>query len=236
MHISQILINNSAEDIPPYIKHCIETIQSLYPEASHSIYDEKKLISFIADNFEPSVIDAFKSLVPNAYKADLGRYCLLYKFGGWYFDIAIKPLRRIDLSADVDLLAFRDVGLISGTSCSTSNGIIDSKIHNPVFLKAIEMVVKNCHEKFYGINALSPTGPNLFGEAISIAGSRAKNIFEDVAFLTPLHSNKNKSFVLPDGEIFSFLKPTDGGDLAALGLSGTNNYVSLYQARNIYKN
>jgi mannosyltransferase OCH1-like enzyme len=235
MHFSQILIANSPEPISPYIKGCVEAIKSLYPEGDHSVYDNQKLVDFIAKNFDQSVVDAYHRLVPNAYKADLGRYCLLYVLGGWYFDIAIKPLRRIDLSPEVDLLAFRDIGQISQTSFSVSNGIIYAKRNNPIFKKAIEMVVANCRENYYGLNALSPTGPNLFGEAIALAGPRANNVIGDVQFLTPFYGKKNKAFVLPDGEIFSFFKPANGGDLVSLGVGGGNNYVSLYEAKQIYK-
>lgn len=234
MHISQILIAEAVAQYPPYIQHCINTIQHLFSGARHAIYDDKKLADFISKNFNKSVSAAYQRLIPNAYKADLGRYCLLYKLGGWYFDIAIKPLRSIEFSSEVDLVAFRDVGLISETPYSLSNGLIYAKSNNSVFDAAIELVVKNCELGLYGVNALCPTGPNLFGQAVASQGPNSKNIFGDVIYLTPIHSNKNKAFVLPDGEIFSFFKPANGGDLSSLGVLGANNYVELYQEKRIY--
>lgn len=235
MHVSQILIADSRSQHSSYIAECVQSIKALFPDANHSIYDEQKITDFISAHFDNSVLSAFNKLIPNAYKADLGRYCLLYELGGWYFDIALRPFRRIDFSEEIDLFAFRDFGLISQTPHSVANGIIYSKAHNPIFKTAIELVVRNCELNFYGVNALCPTGPNLFGQAIAAHGSNTCNLFGDVLFLTPLHGKKNKAFVLPDGEIFSFFKPTDGGDISQLGVLGANNYVSLYGERNIYK-
>jgi mannosyltransferase OCH1-like enzyme len=235
MNISQILITDTKSEYPQYIAECLQSVRALFPEANHCVYDEPKIIEFIGANFDESVLNAFNRLIPNAYKADLGRYCLLYKLGGWYFDIAIRPFRRIDFSDDIDLFAFRDFGLISQVPYSVANGIVYSKKYNPVLKTAIELVVKNCELNFYGVNALCPTGPNLFGQAIASHGSNIRNLFGDVLFLTPLHGIKNKAFVLPDGEIFGFFKPADGGDLTQVGIQGSNNYVSLYSNRNIYK-
>ena len=35
------------------------------------------------------------------YRSDLARYCLLYELGGWYLDIALKPLIRMQLKSEV---------------------------------------------------------------------------------------------------------------------------------------
>ena len=57
--------------------------------------------------------------------------------------------------------------------------------------------------------------------------------------LTPMHPNKNRSYVLPNGEIvalhknawFSSAKPAE---ISSMGAKGTNNYVDIYRARNVY--
>jgi len=234
MHISQILITDYNSPYPPYIQECVHNIRSLFPEATHLIYDGQKMTDFIKSHFDEVVLAAYHQLIPNAYKADLGRYCLLYELGGWYFDISLRPFRRIDFPEEIDFFAFRDFGLISQTAHSVSNGIIYSKKHNPIFKTAIELVVRNCEENFFGVNALCPTGPNLLGQAVANYGSNSKHVFGDVLYLTPNHIIRNKAFVLPDGSIFSLAKPTEAGDISSLGVHGANNYLDLYLSGDVY--
>ena len=42
---------------------------------------------FISKYFNKDVLEAYDTLLPGAYKADLWRYCILYKMGGIYMDI-----------------------------------------------------------------------------------------------------------------------------------------------------
>jgi hypothetical protein len=60
-------------------------------------------------------------------------------------------------------------------------------------------------------------------------------VVADALDLTPTHQIKNRAYVLPDGTIFAWHKPSAGGDLQALGGHGTNNYVTLWDARQIYE-
>ena len=61
----------------------------------------------LIDNFDFEVVAAYDKFRPYSYKADLGRYCLLYAMGGWYFDIAIKLIMPITLHDDLETLAFK---------------------------------------------------------------------------------------------------------------------------------
>ena len=101
-------------------------------------------------------------------------------------------------------------------------------------LKYIELIVENCRNRYYGINALCPTGPILFGRAIANCGENENYIFGDVRFLTPMCNITNKAFVLPSGEIFCMFKPSDGGDLTKLGGLGVNNYNNFYNEDKVY--
>ena len=51
---------------------------------------------FIEDNFEKDVLDSFDILKPGAYKADLFRYCILYKKGGIWSDLTDDYLVPLD--------------------------------------------------------------------------------------------------------------------------------------------
>jgi mannosyltransferase OCH1-like enzyme len=90
-----------------YHQNAVETITNLNPEYEYIFFNDKERREFIKNNFEKSVLEAYDILVPGAYKADLFRYCYLYKNGGCYFDykiIARKPLRDIIKKDDTLLI------------------------------------------------------------------------------------------------------------------------------------
>ena len=51
---------------------------------------------FIRKNFDPIVLEVYDKIIPGAFKADLWRYCVLYKLGGIYADIDMICLNSFD--------------------------------------------------------------------------------------------------------------------------------------------
>jgi hypothetical protein len=76
--------------LPPKMSKCVEKLKKDNPEFEHHLYDDADCRAFIVDNFDKSVVDAYDALIPGAYKADLWRYCVLYKKGGVYLDIKFQ--------------------------------------------------------------------------------------------------------------------------------------------------
>jgi mannosyltransferase OCH1-like enzyme len=76
--------------LPPKMAKCVEKLKLDNPEFEHHLYDDADCRVFIAENFDTSVLDAYDALIPGAYKADLWRYCVLYKKGGVYLDIKFQ--------------------------------------------------------------------------------------------------------------------------------------------------
>ena len=220
---------------PPFLLHCQTVTQELIPHNSYCLYNNEMCRTFIKNNFSDCVLSSYDKLNPYAYRSDLARYCLLYELGGWYLDIALKPLIRMQLKSEVQCLVFRECLSIAGGSWGISNSALYTAPRNPIFLTAINLIVENSTNKYYGLNALDPTGPNLLGRALVLCNQIENTIFGDTLLLTPNSSNKNKAMVLPTGDIFAFSKPAAGGDLSALGAKGTNNYVNLYNLRQVYK-
>jgi hypothetical protein len=112
--------------------------------------------------------------------------------------------------------------------------VLYSKPDNKALQTAIEMIVANCIEQYYGITPLCPTGPTLLGKALAFNGSQANFVYGDYLELTPTYGQKNRGFVLPDGTIMAWSKPAGGGDLTGLGAKGVNNYNELWAARKVY--
>ena len=62
-------------------------LQKMNPQFDIYLYDDQDRINFIKDNFDQNVLDAYNSLLPGAFRSDLWRYAIIYKYGGVYIDI-----------------------------------------------------------------------------------------------------------------------------------------------------
>lgn len=78
------------KELPPKMIECVEKLKQDNPEFKHHLYDDEDCRTFIKNNFDRKVLNAFDSLIPGAYKADLWRYCILYKKGGIYLDVKFQ--------------------------------------------------------------------------------------------------------------------------------------------------
>jgi mannosyltransferase OCH1-like enzyme len=234
MEISQIFLSDTDQGLPPFLRNATSTVKNAFPNDNHTIYDKNSLRQFISDNYDANVLGAYDFLRPYSYKADLGRFCLLNKIGGWYFDIAVRMMNPVEVGERIKFLAFRDIQRFSFTSWSCATTVLYSRPNNPALQTAIEMIVNNCYDKYYGITPLCPTGPTLLGAALAANGSQPDFVYGDFLELTPTHEQKNKAFVLPDGTIMAWHKPSGGGDLTGVGAKGVNNYNEMWNKREVY--
>jgi mannosyltransferase OCH1-like enzyme len=234
MELSQIFLSDDNQELSPFLLYATSTVKNAFPNSNHTVYDKDSLRQFIADNYDADVVRAYDALRPYSYKADLGRFCLLNKLGGWYFDIAVRMMNPVEVGDRIKFLAFRDIQRFSYTSWACATTVLYSQPDNAALQTAIEMIVANCKEQYYGITPLCPTGPTLLGKALAANGSQADFVYGDYLELTPTHEQKNRAFVLPDGTIMAWSKPSGGGDLTGVGAKGVNNYNELWANRQVY--
>mgnify|MGYP001311241984 CR=1 FL=1 len=243
IRVSQIFISDKDEKLSSFLKFTSNSITKEFINCKHKIYNNDEIREFIKINYSSEVLWAYDKLRPYSYKSDLGRFCLLYKLGGWYFDIGIQCVKGIDVANEVDMICFRDEQRHSKTSWAASGGIIWSKAKNNILLAAIEGIIINCKQNWYGRTPLCPTGPALYGEAI-VKHNRDKNIiFGDL--IRPMipftrrnfpylkHIFKSK-FILPNYKTIGIVKPSKGGDLKSLGVIGGNNYNYYWHNKSVY--
>jgi len=234
MEISQIYLSDESNELSHFLQYATGTVKAAFSNASHTIYTKETLRQFIADNYDSDVLWAYDCLKPYSYKADLGRFCLLNKLGGWYLDIAVRVVNPVQVGPRIKWLAFRDIQRFSFTSWACATTVLYSQPDNPALTTAIQLIVNNCHERFYGITPLCPTGPTLLGQALAMNGPNPDFVYGDYLELTPTHEQKNRAFVLPDGTIMAWSKPSGGGDLTGVGAKGVNNYNELWARRDVY--
>ena len=203
----------------------LESFNKYIPRNNHVIWDHKMIVSFIKDNFNSDVLDAYNSLNAYAYKADLASYCILSKIGGWYSAITNEMVSVVPDTSDNSLVIFRDIQKYSNTSWAVACQLIYSQKNNPVFDIAINRIVENVKNKHYGNNPLCVTGPVVLGQAVAQVGDINYYSIGDFEESSP------RVFRLSDGTVLARYKQLNYGDI---GIQGTNNYNTIWNDKNVY--
>ena len=152
------------KDLPELLQKNMDMLKKQNPEFKFFLFDDNDCREFIQQYFDISVLEAFDKLIPGAYKADLFRYCVLYIHGGIYLDIkyyGIYGFKFITLT-DTEYLVW-DLP-ISGRGIY--NALMICKAGNQLLWKAIQTIVENVSNSFYGTSTLEPTGPILLKKLI----------------------------------------------------------------------
>ena len=151
------------KDLPQKMLENVESLKKQNPRFEHYLFDDNDCREFIKNNFDEQVLNAYDTLIPGAYKADLWRYCVLYIHGGIYMDIklnCINGFKLIELTEKNHYVKDR-VGLLS-----IYNALMACQKGSPLLWKAIYKVVMNVNKRFYGSNPLEPTGPIMLGSIV----------------------------------------------------------------------
>jgi len=144
----------------------IKTIKDYNPEFNYFLFDEiTDCKKFIFDNYPDYVYYAYNQLIPIEYKNDLWKYCILYKYGGIYIDTKFN--------CNYKLINFIDHNFFASQFDYYNNkyliysGFIITKAKNPIFLRAINTIISNIKNNYYGISETYPTGSGLLGSIFS---------------------------------------------------------------------
>jgi mannosyltransferase OCH1-like enzyme len=148
------------KNLPPLMENAVNMIKELNPRFNYELFDDNDCREFIKNNFSVEVLEAFDTLVPGAYKADLWRYCILYKKGGIYLDIKYKPANGFKFINMTEKEHF----VLDSDKDGIYNALMICKQGNQILLNAIYKIVDNVAKRFYGNSALEPTGPLLLGK------------------------------------------------------------------------
>jgi len=70
----------------PKLMNAINSWRKYSKEFEYYFYTDEICEKFMKENFEGEIYDAYKKLPISVMKADLWRYCVVYKYGGIYAD------------------------------------------------------------------------------------------------------------------------------------------------------
>lgn len=255
MKIHQILINDSGklpDKFPDFHNACKEQLLKIYPESDYRLYSGDEIEIIIKENFEEDVYISYKRLKPYACRADLARLCLLYLYGGLYVDLNLYFLSKIDHLEKLNFFAFRDLPELSLQSWAVQNGIMYSVRKSKVAKNAIDLIVKHCKTNYYGLQCVDVSATTVLGRSIvqslpddkiytpgQLTNILSENIpeelFDEIEKFG--YDRKSKSllgFVTNDKKLIALRKPCGGGDIKSMGFLGTNNYVEMWEKRDIF--
>ena len=151
------------KNLPENMNKTINYLKNCNPAFKYYLFDDEDCKTFIKNNFDNKVYEAFNSLIPGAYKADLWRYCILYKLGGIYIDIKYVPLNSFKLIN----LTEKEHFVLDNDKYGIFNALMVCLPGNNKLEIAINKIVENVKNKYYGSSSLDPTGPRLLGSLFS---------------------------------------------------------------------
>jgi mannosyltransferase OCH1-like enzyme len=233
--IHQIFISDNDSPIRSQLKTNVEKIRSLYPEYDYNLYNDRMIQEILKNNFNHKTFQAYMDLKPYAFKADLARMCLLYLYGGYYFDIGIDIINRINLDehdivmvlGNTDKYHYNSI-LIENNFCFVKNK------KNKIIKSIIDYIVDNVYNLDYNTHPLDITGPLAIGKIID---TKNKNITfctvkSHSEFFTDEELDDNivrgRKIAYYRDKMFYYFKHSEfNADLSKMGASGTNNYQKM---------
>lgn len=153
--------------LPPEMRKRVETLKAKHPDFQHIVYDDILCRQFMKENY-PEFLGAYDTLIPGAYKSDLWRMCVLYKYGGIYFDIKFEIIGDFTFHSVLDKNYFAKDYSPDPTPHKHRIAIafIVTVPNNPLIMKCIRHIVSNVDNHYYGETPFDITGPDAVGKAL----------------------------------------------------------------------
>lgn len=162
--------------LPPMMELTVQNLKTQNPEFEHYLFDDSDCENYIFNNFDIEVYNTYKYLIPGAFKADLWRYCILYKEGGIYLDIKFKSVGKfklINLLNDEHFVLDRSSErLWLPDNPGIYNALLVCRPENRLMLNCIKHIVYQTKNNFYSYNTLYISGPGLIGFLFSTCYTR----------------------------------------------------------------
>jgi len=203
--------------------HSVKQIKQNNPKFNYQLFDDNDCRQFIQDNFDASILNAYDSLIPGAYKADLWRYCILYKKGGIYLDIKYSLINNFKFITMTE----KEHWVLDADNYGIYNALMICLPGNNILLQAINKIVEHVNQKYYGEDWLDPTGPGLLKKMFS---EQERNNFDmKHTFYKTIHNR----FIIYNG--YHILKSYSGYLDEYDKTKKTLHYSQLWSNKQIYK-
>jgi hypothetical protein len=247
---SKYPLHSAPQQIHDVLRHTAE----LNPDYVQIYMDDDEVKAFIEKEF-PQFVRQFKSIRPGAYKADLFRLLILYKYGGVYNDIGhqyLVPLSDI-LDPDVELLGGTEDNKMGSFKHAIHNSMMASYPGNPLLKSMIRTVMSDVARCAYNGDPLDVTGPAALGHAFNAwrfadegsagtgAGAyrredaipRGSNVVRGMHVAMLSHDAQHRTLLL-NGQPVVNTKFAGYYELMYARVDGRSNYDSMWRNNEVY--
>uniref|UniRef100_A0A6C0DPN3 Glycosyltransferase n=1 Tax=viral metagenome TaxID=1070528 RepID=A0A6C0DPN3_9ZZZZ len=224
-----VFLTWKTKELPPKMQKSVDKLKRENPEFTYHLFDDNDCHNFIKENFNEDVANAYDSLIPGAFKADLWRYCVLYKRGGIYLDIKYHTVNGFKLINLTDKEYFiRD---IEASGSGIYNAFMICKPGNQKMYNCITKIIENVKNKYYGNVVFEPTGPLLLLKEFND---------EELRNLPPIGLSEEKCptktcISMNNVPILAIYKEYREEQKAFFSKEKTKYYYDLWNERKIYK-
>ena len=139
----------------------------------YKLWDKSSCDNLIQTKFSALAYNFYMNLRYDIQRIDFARMCILYEYGGIYFDLDMIPIREFDNLLNRDFL-FHNIRYIRPNYSYIENDIMGSVKHHPFWLELIDYCQKeyniksqmNIYNVWKGRFVLQTTGPKLLSRFI----------------------------------------------------------------------
>lgn len=246
--IYKVFVNDTIESLPKNIFiNAINKWEEMYPDYELIIYDSTKIYDFLMKYYGKEFIYIYDTIIPNAFKCDFFRYCLLYKEGGIYSDLKQVPIKRIDIDNYEFIASYeKHIGweqMLGLDFLPCQNCFIACIKEHPYIKSAIDMCIQNILKNRYNSFCTDVTGPVMLGRCIKYVRQNIRINYNKEHFFYFYEYKKNNTveYFINDYDdlnaehiIKHKFDDSKGADWTILNKN--NDYSYLWNKRNIYKN
>jgi mannosyltransferase OCH1-like enzyme len=152
----------SLSDMPERMQQVLENGESYHPHMQQVYLNDTTDCESFLQEYDSSLLAAYHTLIPGAYKTDLVRLCLLEKYGGAYADMSMTFLQSLSFLPSLykDLVLVNDINFrYDQKGVAITNGFMMARSHHPVLTSMIRHIHSNITNRHYGESSLDVTGP-----------------------------------------------------------------------------
>jgi inositol phosphorylceramide mannosyltransferase catalytic subunit len=133
------------------------------PDYVYEFYDDSRIETFLANEYDAETLKLYKQLKIGAAKADFFRYALLYKKGGIYLDIDSNIKGSLN-----NFIKPNDVAIISMEKNPNMyvQWALVFEANHPFLKKTLDFVFENIKTNKYPNDVHQMTGPSVYSKAI----------------------------------------------------------------------
>lgn len=221
--IHQIYISDNGHVPSEYVTNQMHRLKQLYSDYNYVLYDNDMCRNEIVSAFGNAAAKLYDSLNSYSFRADLARYCILYKYGGYYFDAVICPEFKLEFSNQP--MMYKAPDSLEYEYELIDNGVMYfDKTKHPFLRDAIQLCFNNIKQRQYGVHPLDITGPLMLSRLNSY----------DVKFGKSKYIKPDQKGAFLNDELHWLYKP-EGTTFASFSGTGTNSYEQMWFDKEVFK-